>query len=113
MDHTRDNPLKRFAAFWIAALLIASFAIACVILRPMTHGDVTTANDMKAEARIALVTEARAAQEAALNSVALAEAINDPSETLHKQAPTPGSKPLVGTAPAEAPKENANPAPAE
>ena len=113
MDHTRDNPLKRFAAFWIAALLIASFAIACVILRPMTHGDVTTVNDVKAEARIALVSEARAAQEAALKTDALDKAINEPSETLHKQAPAPSSRPLTVAAPAVAPKKETTPAPAE
>ena len=113
MDHTRDNPLKRFAAFWIAALLIASFAIACVILRPMTHRDVTTVYDMKAEARLELVSEARAAQGAALNTAALEKAIAEPSDNLSKQVPTPGSKPLVAPAPAETPKEDEKPAPAE
>lgn len=113
MDHTRDNPLKRFAAFWIAALLIASFAIACVILRPMTHADVKTVDDVKSEDRLALASEARIAQEAALNTTSLEAALKAQSESLLKQAPTPGSKPLAGDAPAEAPKEEEKPAPAE
>ena len=113
MDHARDNPLKRFAAFWIAALLIASFAIACVIVRPMTHGDVNTVYDMKAEARLALVSEARATQEAALDTAALEKAITEPPDNFHKQVPTPGSKPLVAPAPAETPKGEEKPDPAE
>ncbi len=113
MDHTRDNPLKRFAAFWIAALLIGCFAIACFILRPMTHGEVGTAYEARSEAREALVSEARAAQEAALNTAALNKAIAAQSDQLLKQVPEPGSKPLVAATPAEAPKEDAKPAPAE
>lgn len=113
MDHTRDNPLKRFAAFWIATLLIVSFAIACVIVRPMTHGDVNTVYDMKSEARLTLVSEARAAQEAALDTAAIEKAITKPSDNLHQQVPTPGSKPLVAPAPAETPKEDEKPAPVE
>lgn len=113
MDHARDNPLKRFAAFWIAALLIASFAIACVIVRPMIHGDDNTVYDMKAGVRLELVSESRAAQEAALDTAALEKAITEPSDNLHKQVPTPGSKPLVAPAPAETPKGEEKPDPAE
>ena len=113
MDHTRDNPLKRFAAFWIAVLLIGCFAIACVILRPLTHGKVDTAYEMKGEARVALVSEARSAQEATYDEAAMDKIIAAQAGQLHTQTPEPGARPVAAPAPAEAPKEDEKPAPAE
>ena len=113
MDHTRDNPLKRFAAFWIAALLIACFAIACVILRPMTHAKVDTAYEAKSEERMVLISEARSAQKAAYDPAKIDKTIKAQAETLHQQTAEPSARPLTAPAPAEAPKEEEKPAPAE
>ncbi|MGC6467130.1 MAG: hypothetical protein ACON38_18665 [Akkermansiaceae bacterium] len=102
MDHTRDNPLKRFNAFWFAALLVTTFGIGTLILWPLSNGDVETAMDLKAGERLALKEEIGKAQDGALNTDALAKAMEAAAKA-PKGEPTPGSMAV----PTEAPEEEA------
>ena len=95
MDHTRDNPLKRFTAFWIALLLVGCFGIACVLLRPLTHGQVDTAYEMVSDARLATQSEIMKSQAAALDSDKLEKTLKSAAQTLN-QAPSKGAMPLPG-----------------
>jgi len=98
MDHTRDNPLKRFSAFWVALAMIGLFAIACAILRPLTHSETTTAYMMKEEERVKTRSEIEKAQTGALKGKSLDKAISGFAQTLN-QAPTPGAMAVPEAAP--------------
>lgn len=95
MDHNRDNPLKRFTAFWIALLLVGCFGIACIILRPLTHADVDTAYEKVSAARLETKRAYESAQAAALNEEKLSEEITAASKNL-TAAPSAGAMPLPG-----------------
>ncbi|MDA7519748.1 hypothetical protein N9A89_01730 [Akkermansiaceae bacterium] len=95
MDHNRDNPLKRFSAFWIAILLVGCFGVACIILRPMTHAKVESAYEMIADERLATKAEIEKAQAAALNSERLEKSLKASAATLN-QTPAAGAMPLPG-----------------
>ncbi len=90
MDHTRDNPLKRFTAFWVALLLVTAFGIACIILRPMTHAKVDSAMEAAADDRRAVRAEVDNAQRKNLNQSALDEAFKAKAVSLLKSEPKPG-----------------------
>ncbi|MGC6426726.1 MAG: hypothetical protein ACON5H_06995 [Akkermansiaceae bacterium] len=95
MDHNRDNPLKRFTAFWIALLLVGCFGIACVILRPLTHRAVDTAYQEASAARLDTKAAYEEAQSAAIDEEKLSKAISEASKTL-SATPTAGAMPLPG-----------------
>jgi len=87
MDHTRDNPLKRFTAFWVAFLLVTAFGIACIILRPLTHAQVDSATEAKAEERLAVRAEVDREQSKKLSGEALDEALATTAKSLHNSKP--------------------------
>ena len=87
MDHTRDNPLKRFTAFWVAFLLVTAFGIACLLLRPITHAQVNSATEAKAEERFAVRAEVDREQSKKLNGGALDEALATAAKSLHTSKP--------------------------
>ncbi len=95
MDHNRDNPLKRFSAFWVALLLVGCFGIACIILRPLTHAKVETAYEQISDERLATKAEIEKTQAAALSSEKVAKALKASAANL-KQAPAAGAMPLPG-----------------
>ena len=95
MDHNRDNPLKRFSAFWIAILLVGCFGIACIILRPMTHAKVEGAYEKMSDARLATKAEIEKAEAAVLSSEKLEKALKASAANLN-QAPAAGAMPLPG-----------------
>ncbi len=109
MDHTRDNPLKRFTAFWIALLLVTAFGIACIILRPMTHGQVDTVSDVAGKERLAIRADIDKAQADTLNEDALEKALEAKTADLIKE-PSAGKMPVPGAAPAPAAKPAETPA---
>jgi len=108
MDHTRDNPLKRFTAFWIALLLVTAFGIACIILRPLTHGKVDSAYEAAREERLVVKSGIDRAQSGAINNDALSKAIESQAKTF-KEKPSAGSMAVPGAAPA--PKAEGEPQP--
>jgi hypothetical protein len=110
MDHTRDNPLKRFKAFWIALLLVFSFGVALILLRPLTHQDGESAMDVTAKARLAVKQEVDRAQAEALDAGALQKAIDEQLKTFAQNTKSKGAMPVPGAAPA--PAKPAEPAPA-
>ncbi len=89
MDHTRDNPLKRFTAFWIAILLVASFGIACLIVRPITHARVDSAVKAAADDRRAIRAQIDSAQEQKINRTSLDKALQSQAQSLLTSKPTP------------------------
>jgi hypothetical protein len=99
MDHTRDNPLKRFSAFWIALLLVTTFGIGCIILRPLTHGKVETAYQAAADEKLAIKAEVLKAESEALNASALGKQMSSLAKTLNS-APAPGAMPVTTVPPA-------------
>jgi len=103
MDHTRDNPLKRFKAFWIALLLVFSFGVALLILRPFTHGDSNSAMTVTGKARLEVKAELDRAQDSALNAGALDEAISGQLESFSQNTPAKGAMPVPAATPAPAP----------
>lgn len=109
MDHTRDNPLKRFTAFWIALLLVTAFGIACIILRPLTHGKVDTAYEMAGEDRLSIKADIEKVQADTLNEGALQKALEAGAAGLLGE-PSAGSMPVAGAAPAPAEKPAETPA---
>lgn len=115
MDHTRDNPLKRFKAFWIALLLVFSFGVALLLLRPLTHGDADTAPDVDGRARLEVKDEIDRAQSNALNEKALAAAISEQLKSFSQNTESKGAKPVPVAAPAvkEAPAADEAPAATE
>ena len=106
MDHTRDNPLKRFNAFWFAVLLVTTFGIGALILWPLSNGETVTVMDLKAEERLELKAETMKAQESALNTEALAEAMAAAAKA-PKGEPTPGSMAVPTVEPEAATEEGA------
>ena len=105
MDHTRDNPLKRFTSFWFALLLVTTFAIGALILWPLSHGDVETVADLKAADRLQIKAEVQKAQTENLNAEALAEALANAAKA-PSQAPSPGSMAVPSLAPESASAED-------
>jgi|GEM_PF-1323441 len=95
MDHNRDNPLRRFSAFWIALLLVGCFGIACIIIRPVTHARVESAYEMISEERLETKAEIEKAQAAALDPEKL-EVSREASVVTLNQTPTAGAMPLPG-----------------
>ena len=94
MDHNRDNPLKRFTAFWIAVLLVGCFGIACIILRPLTHAQVDTAYEKISSQRLETKMEIDKAQASALNQEKLAKASESVLKSFN-EAPKAGAMPLL------------------
>ncbi len=92
MDHTRDNPLKRFTAFWVALLLVTAFGIACILIRPMTHAKVESATQAAADARRAVRADVDRAQSKALNEDALDDALKASAKALVPTQTDPASK---------------------
>lgn len=64
MDHTRDNPLKRFTAFWIAIALISVFGLASLFISPLAARGESEAYQIKMEERLDLKRGTLAQQEA-------------------------------------------------
>lgn len=93
MDHNRDNPLKRFTAFWIAVLLVGCFGVACIILRPLTHAKVNTAYEEISSERLETKMEIEKAQASAINQEKLAQAGESALKSF-KEAPKAGAMPL-------------------
>lgn len=110
MDHTRDNPLKRFTAFWITLLLVFCFGVALIILRPLTHSKAQTAYDLKSESKLEVKEEVDRAQESALNQAALKKAMAAQVSSFKQNVVAPGSMPVPGAAPAAAPAPAETPA---
>lgn len=100
MDHTRDNPLKRFKAFWIALLLVFSYGIALILLRPLTHGDSGSAMEVTGKARLEVKEELDRAQDSALDPDTLKKAIAGQVEAFPQNTQKKGAMPLPGAAPA-------------
>ena len=93
MDHNRDNPLKRFTAFWIALLLVGCFGIASIILRPMTHADVDTAYEKISAERLETKSKYESAQ--IVDQKKLSDAMTAALKNL-TTAPSAGAMPLPG-----------------
>jgi hypothetical protein len=104
MDHTRDNPLKRFTAFWIAILLATSFGIALIITQPFAPDKTDKAYKMVGEGRLEIKEEIDRAQDDALNESALADAFQAQAKSFDKNTESKGSMPIPGAAPASAEK---------
>jgi len=100
MDHTRDNPLKRFTAFWIALLLVFCFAVALLLLRPLTHHDSVSADQIIAENRREVKREVDSAQSDALDQEALREAISSQLNSFAQNTVEKGSRMVPTQAPA-------------
>lgn len=110
MDHTRDNPLKRFTAFWIAILLVFCFGVALIILRPLTHAKAETAYEMKGKEKLEIKAEIDRTQKSALNRKALNSAIGQQVQSFSSNIETVGSMPIPGAAPAKEPAPAETPA---
>ena len=108
MDHTRDNPLKRFTAFWVALLLVTAFGIAGLILRPLMSNKVDSAMEEAADDRRAVRAEIDNAQRKKLNTAALDDAFKANAKSLLTSKPTPGAVAV----PAAIPEPAAEPEPA-
>ena len=102
MDYTRDNPLKRFTAFWIAILLVTSFGIALIITQPFAPDKADKAYEMVSEGRLEIKEEIDRAQNDALNEAALADALSAQAKSFKDNPETQGSMPVPGAAPAPA-----------
>ena len=113
MDHTRDNPLKRFNAFWVAILLVTTFGIGCIILRPFTLGNDNAAYEAASEGRLAIKNEVLKAEAETLNVESLNDQMASLAKTLHSGEPTQGAMPVVIPAPAPAEAAPAEAAPTE
>lgn len=109
MDHTRDNPLKRFKAFWLANILVLSFGVALILLRPLTHMDSDTAMDVTGQARLEIKKEVDRGQSEALDSDALAKAVSEQLKTFGQNTAAKGAMPLPSAAPAPVKKEAPGP----
>ncbi|MDP0489530.1 MAG: hypothetical protein Q7Q71_00600 [Verrucomicrobiota bacterium JB023] len=63
MSQANDNPLKRFAAYWVAIGIFAAFGLAAVLLAPIFgQGETTAADEKNATRRLAIREEVDAAQ---------------------------------------------------
>ncbi|MFT6863254.1 MAG: hypothetical protein ACJAVK_001815 [Akkermansiaceae bacterium] len=113
MDHTRDNPLKRFTAFWIAILLVFCFGVGLIILRPLTHANSETAYDMRRDDKLAVKADIDRAQEGALNKAALQKAFDEQKESFTTNTVAAGSMAVPGAAPAPVPVDTPADTPAE
>ncbi|MFT6238634.1 MAG: hypothetical protein ACJAQT_000708 [Akkermansiaceae bacterium] len=102
MDHTRDNPLKRFTAFWVALLLVTAFGIACLIVGPFTKTDGDSSMKAAADERRAVRAKVDSAQSSALNELALEKAFEANAKTLRMNVPIPGKAAVPAAAPAPA-----------
>ena len=100
MDHTRDNPLKRFTAFWIAILLVTSFGIALIIIQPFAPDKADQAYEMVSEARLEIKEGIDRAQDDALNNAALSDAVRAQVKSFDQNTESKGSMPVPGAAPA-------------
>lgn len=109
MDHTRDNPLKRFTAFWVAVLLVATFGVGTLIFLPLTLRKVDSAYQENSEVRLATKSEITKAEAAAVDPEALKKAIIESARTLAAQEPTPGSMAVPSDAPAAPVEGDASP----
>lgn len=103
MDHTRDNPLKRFTAFWIAILLVFCFGVALILLRPLTHRESDSAEDLVAAKRLEVKSDIDRAQAETLNDEALSKAVSEKLTSFAGDTVQKGAMPIPGTAPAPAP----------
>jgi uncharacterized protein YlxW (UPF0749 family) len=99
MDHTRDNTLRRFSAFWIAILLATSFGIALIITQPFAPDKTDKAYQMLSEGRLEIKDEIDRAQDDALNKEALAKALQAQAKSFDKNMESKGSMPVPGAAP--------------
>ena len=104
MDHTRDNPLKRFSAFWIAIVLATSFGLALIITQPFAPDKTDKAYEMVGEGRLEIKEEIDRAQNDALNEAALADALQAQAKSFDKNTESKGSMPIPSAAPASAEK---------
>ena len=102
MDHTRDNPLKRFRAFWIALLLVFSFGVALILLRPLTHRDGESPMDVAGKKRLTVKGEIDRAQDDALNEEDLKKAFSSQLSSFSENTIGKGAMPVPGAAPAPA-----------
>ncbi len=100
MDHTRDNPLKRFSAFWIALLMIGLFGLVSLIFRPITHSKQESVYMLKEEQRLETKAAIDFAQAASLEGKDIDKAIQSFAKTLN-QSPAPGVMAVDGAAPQE------------
>ena len=105
MDHTRDNPLKRFTAFWIALLMVTSFGIALIIFQPFAPDKTDKAYEAAGEARLKIKEEIDRAQDDALNEESLEKALKAQAESYKKSTESKGGVSLSGAAPVATPAE--------
>jgi len=110
MDHTRDNPLKRFTAFWVALLLVTAFGIAAILLRPLTHAQADSTIEAKAEERRAVRADVDREQSKNLSGGALDEALAASAKSLHSSKPAPSAIKVPPATPAVAPADQPEPA---
>jgi len=102
MDHTRDNPLKRFTAFWIAILLVFCFGVALILLRPLTHLDSESIAEIISEERLEVKRNTDLDQEEALNAEALEAALQDKLKSFDQNTVEKGAMPVPSATPADA-----------
>ncbi|MDB4652845.1 hypothetical protein OAE39_01075 [Akkermansiaceae bacterium] len=105
MDHTRDNPLKRFTAFWIAILMVTSFGIALIITQPFVSDNTDKVYEMVGKGRLEIKEEIDRAQDGALNEGALSDALQAQIKSFRENNESKGSMPVPGAAPAPAPAD--------
>lgn len=82
MDHTRDNPLKRFTAFWVAFIIVSSFGIGAIILGAFSGDDVDPAYEAVSKERLEVKTSIDNAQKAGADPAKLAAAIASHADAL-------------------------------
>ena len=99
MDHSRDNPLRRFSAFWIAILLATSFGIALIITQPFAPDKTDKTYEMVSKGRLEIKDGIDRAQDEAFNEGALAEALQAQAESFDKNTESKGRMPVPGAAP--------------
>ena len=99
MDHTRDNPLKRFTAFWIALLLVTAFGIALILVKPFAPDKVDEAYLIMGEERAKIKDGVDRAQDAALNLEKLATAKEAQAKAFASNKETKSSMAVPGAAP--------------
>lgn len=104
MDHTRDNPLKRFTAFWIAILLVLCFGVALILLRPLTHLASDSISEVISEERLEVKRNTDLDQEEALDVEALDAVLQAKLQTFDQNKVEKGAMPVPSAAPADADK---------
>ncbi len=115
MDHTRDNPLKRFTAFWVALVLVTAFGIAGIVLGPFFGGGdkEDPAYTQKSAERLGVRRQVENASEKALNREALDKALAAGSKSLLSSKPAKGARPVPAEQPADAAKDSTKDQPAK